>query len=477
MLVDQDDDDEEAEEEQEEQSMEMASNDETRAFAGHYKGTLLPVGLYEEEEEDDDEESDEDASGELEDDGQSMEMEVAGEGVTRAFAVFASSVGGSAKPRPSEVLRQEDAEDEELLRIQRGAGKATLPSSTKGKAKVMFGGVADSDEGESFLEYSIEEEGVTVDDQTMDVTMALGGVIEVSEAGKRKSIAPVSQEQDDEEEEEDDDNEEQDGQTMDLDQTAEMTRDMQDATSYGGIVSSQPYVPASSYTSANLALVGVGIPTPSTPSARLQAQLFARQSLTGGPTPAAAPASPYRASPRRALLPPSSIVQPFVAPSSPRRVPTSPRKSGIVAPSTPLANSTPTAQRQMSASPNKSRSKTTTTPNRPHFAFGTRSPFVPGGASSARKSPGPSNMRGMLQDQLHRNHQGLASPAGAAATKRVVELMGEQNKSAEEELTGSSFDGYEGDLVSLTASFSVLLDADLMILGFAGFSNQGDSIC
>ena len=117
--------------------MEMASNDQTRAFAGHFGGTLVPADLYEGE----------DSSGSEDVDG-SMEMEEA-DGITRAFQPQAQALGG--KPRFSEVVRQEDAEDEEIRRQL-----AEQEKGGKTRGTVMFGGVGDESEEEGD---DVESEG------------------------------------------------------------------------------------------------------------------------------------------------------------------------------------------------------------------------------------------------------------------------------------------------------------------------------
>jgi hypothetical protein len=489
--------------------MEIASDEDTRRFAGHFAGTTVPASALDQDEDDDMVNGDLEADGESDEDDGTAEMDVANTGeITSAFAQEQTSVfnsqraatttgttqsapsamrarprfsevvrqqdaededamrelgmakGGNSqeaaassavRPRPrfSEAARQEDAEDEELLRelgIAKGGAKpaATAPSAQsngKGRASVMFGGVPSSDDADDAAQLDEDDDTEDHSDQTsamdvtMDQTMALGRVLSVAGV-----VASHKEDQEDfveEGEKEGGEDDEEDAsmemsiaeKTMDFDQTA----DMLDATTYGGIVSA---------------------PAPSTPSARLQAQLFARQ-LAEGILPAGT-ASPMRNSPRRVVFPvPAQPQQVLPTPPTVANPLKSPRVIANI-PKSPSKVSSPVKARFIEPAPAAS----TSTPTR------STSPKVCAPLSAGRSPGGSLSLRGMLQAQLSQNAaqasprspyappSSLASsPKRAArgswesprAKSRVVELKG---KSTEEDSTGSSFGGYLDEEVS-----------------------------
>ncbi|GAA5991193.1 hypothetical protein JCM10908_006583 [Rhodotorula pacifica] len=237
------DEDEDAEEDiyESEPSMEIAGDEVTLAFASHFAGTQIPisalsnslaadeddedaVGLEEQEEDD----SISDAGGD-EDGTQAMD-EVTTDGITSAFAqqlapaavsmgpIASIEIGGfDAKavatttqanaqlqlfgtgsapaaerprgPRPSEVARNEDQEDEEVMR-QLGFAKGGKPR----KSRVGFAaGVIDEEDEDDEEDGDVDMEE---DDETagMDMTAAIGGIVSspartvASEAGDESGI-------------------------------------------------------------------------------------------------------------------------------------------------------------------------------------------------------------------------------------------------------------------------------------------------
>lgn len=297
------------------ESMEIAGDEPTRAFAGHFAGTTVPV------DEDDDGEGEAIEGGEeagessFEDGDGSADMEEATSDFTMAFAAQQARSGafqpalaaapvavagaGATKPRFSVMVRQEDAEDEEILRELARARAEVAPAPAL-KA-VGFGGVPSSEEEDS------EEE----DGEAMDETTALDGLI---------SAADVTTH-------DDSDDDLFDESMMDA------TTDMQDATTYGGILAPTQVIPTPVVVDAPIQADATpsepaaplartpepevevsppqGVLTPSTASARLQAALFARQSLAASQNAAAAAAAAH----------PPTTLEP---PRSPRRVSVSP---------------------------------------------------------------------------------------------------------------------------------------------------------
>lgn len=394
-------------------SMEMASNDVTRAFANHYRGTV-PQSIYAQDAADAEAVAEEEREDSFNDDGE-LSMEEVTTDITSAFAqeqtaLLHSQNASKPKPRHSEVVRQEDAEDAEIMRslgMQRGGRSAV---TFGGQTGTVAGGVQEEDDFSG-------EEGDTIDagidegEQTMDMTMAIGSVLTGagSKGKERQSVGFAGVASSDEE----DSDEEMEDQTMDMDNTMAM----QEATSYGGIIAT-------------------GVPTPSTPSARLQAQLFARQTAGTSPIKAGTPSAPHN-SPRRSLLPPSSATK------SPRRVlllnaapVPKPKFEAFELPSTPVR----------AGSPSKARTPT----------------FPPAPSSLSARSPGGSlSLKGLLQEQLAKSGQSLspyrapsslASPARKATwdspKTRPETLSISGVKVKEEDSTGSSFGGY-GEEVSL----------------------------
>ena len=202
-------------------------------------------------------------------------------------------------------------------------------------------------------------------------------------------------------------------------QVDDRTSNMVEATTHGGILSLA--VPASS------------IAAPSTPTARLQAQIFSRQS-----TGAAISASPRPNSPRRIVAPTRSPTKPL---PSPRR---------IASPTKPAPGSPATPRRAGRAS--MSPIKKPATPN-----FGAA---PPGGlTNSARRTPGGSlSLKGLMEEQRKLAQapptespkppvqRRWDSPRGAGAS-RVEEMRAEQ--AVEDDSTGSSFGLYGDEVRSL----------------------------
>lgn len=264
-----------------EESMEMAGDDVTVAFAGHFKGSI-PASVY---AEDEDEDEDLMGAGIEDDEDCTQEMDVAeGDEMTRFFvkettAIINAQALPSAlrsnpapiststgfKPRASVGVRmQSEDDDDEAIMKSLGLGKGNRP-----RASVAFRGAPTEDEED---DADTDEEDRTM---AMDMTVAIGStIVSSTSAAGRVGFAGVE-----------DDSEEEDEEDISM---MEQTMDMEAATgNYGSILKPE------------VEFHDPGVATPSTASARLQAQLFARQSLNGiapGTTPIKAPNSPRRSS-------------------------------------------------------------------------------------------------------------------------------------------------------------------------------------
>lgn len=456
-------------------SMEMAAEDTTRAFAGHFGGTV-PASVYDEEGEGEE--------GEFEEEEE--DMEVADGDVTSAYAsqftVVHNSqapsssspqdpvdVKGKGKPRFSEVFRQEDAEDAAAmaeLGMRRGAPPAAPvvapPAPPAAKAKPRFSEVVrqqDADDEEVFQQLGLQKGrapaqssvsfgGVPSSDDddrgeeaTMDMTIAVGKVLSQT----------VEEEEDEHLEYVDEEDQTVDmsfatvavDRTMNLNEEDEdgtgamdeYTTNMVEATTHGGILATSAPPPPQSPSPPPPAPLPTAV-VPPTPSARLKAQLFQRPSIGG-----ASPASPRLNSPRRVLLPASSVsaTPPRASPRkwlpSPRRVTsTTPAASPMQSPSTlaPQSPATPRrAGRSLSLSPTK--------------------PLAP---DSARRTPGGSlSLRGLMLEQQRElalppslvspARQRWGSPRGGSARVDVIR----EAEGKEEDSTGSSLGGAYRDEV------------------------------
>ena len=306
----------------EEMSMEMAGDEVTRAFAGHFGGTV-PASVY------DDAEVDEEVIGEgieeeLEDGTEEMDV-AEGDEITRFFAkeqtvlfnaqalpsafkgTKAATKASPLKPRKSVGVRMqtEDEEDEEAMKSL-GLGRGNKP-----RASVAFGGSAVPEEE--------DDADTDEDDRTMamDLTMAVGGtILSTTNQPRNVGFAGFADNSDADE----------DTTVENIQETSmsEQTMDMEAATAnYGGILPSAP--------------VDLGVLTPTTASARLQAQLFARQSLTNSGTPVKAPMSPRRLSVPRSVHASPHVLQ--SASRSPRA--TTPTRNSPTKRMAPLSNRSP----------------------------------------------------------------------------------------------------------------------------------------
>ena len=305
----------------EEMSMEIAGDEVTRAFAGHFGGTV-PASVY------DDAGVDEEVMGEgieeeLEDGTEEMDV-AEGDEITRFFAkeltvlfnaqalpsafkgTKAATKASPLKPRKSVGVRMqtEDEEDEEAMKSL-GLGRGNKP-----RASVAFGGSKVEEE---------DDADTDEDDRTMamDLTMAVGGtILSATMQPRNVGFAGFADNSDAEEDTT--------VENIQEESMSEQTMDMEAATAnYGGILPPAP--------------VDLGVLTPTTASARLQAQLFARQSLTTSGTPVKAPMSP-----RRLSVPRSVHASPHVlhaAGRSPRA--TTPTRSSPTKKSSTLSNRSP----------------------------------------------------------------------------------------------------------------------------------------
>lgn len=460
-------DSDEDDEEDSEPSMEIAADEVTRAFAGHFAGTTVPASAFDDPNDEDEQEDEEDS-----DDEGSSDMDVANTGeITSAFASQKTGVFNSGISQPPAVA---PAPAPSALRPE-----TSVAPVDKGKSRVsvMFGGVPSSDDEDATMD--IDEDADTADHTgAMDMTSAVGGLITVGGAPSQgltvEEVVSAVEETvvaEEEDEEEDDDDESAAGEMS----MAEQTVDMMDATSYGGILS---------------------VATPSTPSARLQAQLFARQ-LGDGTLPANA--SPVRSSPRRLVnptperqntatfkspaRPPAPIFapkSPIVPPKSPRalelkspaRRAASPRKSLVGAPSParqPVVSAAAVATPPRPVSPIKRSTTPTLAATTPRATF---TPKVLPPVSAGRSPGGSLSLRGLLQEQLNRTAASPKSPRAAppsslASPKRAGKGTWDSPKSVsrlselkgvaltEDDNTESSFGGYLDEEVSGPSSIEV----------------------
>ncbi|KAM0749290.1 hypothetical protein T439DRAFT_381667 [Meredithblackwellia eburnea MCA 4105] len=487
-------------EEDEDESMEMAAGEVTSAFkfAGHFRGTV-DQSVYDDEEDDDQEGGEEEEVVEEEEEEEDMEEADPGS-ITGAFgSQFSLPQSSSAaalpppapvlsfrpspskvspekrKPRFSEVFRQDDADDAAMMaELGMVRGRAAQfeslsqsqsqsqpqPESqqqekrkprisefvrgfdteddevfqqlglTKGKAgpnvsASSMGSGAEDKSGRG--EDEDEEDGQTgrMDGETMEMTVAIGGVLSTSQQSQQSLANPPSQpEEIDEEEMEEEDNDV----DMSMATTAaggDHTANMEEATSHGQIFTSHPLA---------------GVPTPSTPSARLRAQLF-RQSLGADGT--SGMPSPFLNSPRRRVFG-NTRTSPQKQPvsKSPRRSPIkfsmSASTSRIPSTSVPVSPGVNrTAMRASSTSPvKKSTAMTTspkksTTPVKPPMTFGNLAP------SSATRTPGGSlSLKGLMNLEQEKEKRAAQVPVAS----RVGELRASAAEQ-DEDVTGSSFGG------------------------------------
>lgn len=285
-----------------EMSMEMANDEVTRAFAGHFGGTV-PASVYTEEVDEDlngpGMESESEEEDEDDDDDGTRAMEVVQEGeneITRFFAgeqtalVNAKVTVGGAAPlasamrnarRPSEMMREEDREDEEVMR-QLQLSKGGKGTAIKSRASVCFGGEGDSIDDDDEAETEDEADRT----EAMEMTMAVGQGILISHP------APPS--------------------------THHSKANVQ--VGFAGILESDEENDTIELAKLVVAPVvyNLGISTPSTPTARYQAELFARQQAQLG----------------------TSSTGPIQPPNSPRRVNTPIRSASPRKPSTSAAHAT-----------------------------------------------------------------------------------------------------------------------------------------
>lgn len=423
-----------------ETSMEMADDNVTRAFANHYQGTV-PHSVYAQDAADAAAEAQElEEENSIDEDG-TQAMEEVTEDITGAFAneptavrnAFAAAAVSTAtsvkaKPRHSEVARQEDREDAEILRSLgmmkgRGVNGVVVPVvKNKVRGGVSFGGnLIDDDEDDESSE-EMDAEGDTFDEgeKTMEMTTAIGSVL--TNKGKGRQSIGLSAEVSDGSEDGSDEEDMNDEKTMDMDATMAM----QDATMYGGIIAGDN-----------------GVPTPSTPSARLQAQLFARQAQSAAfasPVKVKVQPSLHQAphnSPRRSILP-----TPASASKSPRKVLNLP-SSTIATPNFKLAN-------KAEPQPTLSTPKRSGSPFKSPFKAPTPK-FVPKVLPGARSPGGSLSLKGLLQEQMagsaYKAPSSLASPARKVNGWESPGNALKQEDLKEEDNTESSFGGY-GEEVS-----------------------------
>ncbi|GAA5889688.1 hypothetical protein JCM5296_002432 [Sporobolomyces johnsonii] len=295
-------DNEEDDDLQSEPSMEIAGDEVTLAFRGHFAGTQLPVSAL----EPDDESSASENEGEDEDGTQAMEevtsdvtsamwgqqtglfnsqavharaqaeeQQVAGASgasvaLSSSFELHGAPTAAApaqerARPRFSEVARAEDADDEQVMR-ELGFSRGGKPR----KSRIAFAGVPeedDDDEQDSGSEADMDEGD---DTGAMEMTNAVGGLLP-------SANAPAIEE--DEDDDEDDAAEEAEvsmqltgsasisgEHTMDMDVSyaaeATSTMAMAEATTYGSILSAPLPAPDQLRRSASPARVALRASSP-----------------------------------------------------------------------------------------------------------------------------------------------------------------------------------------------------------------------
>ncbi|KAK4051993.1 hypothetical protein OIO90_004523 [Microbotryomycetes sp. JL221] len=380
-----DDEDDEGSFAESEPSMELAADEVTHAFRGHFAGTKLPVSVLtgqDEEEQDQNFEGDDSVQSTNEDseDGTADMDEANTAEITSAFAQQKTSVFNSQsapqqqpqasarspgkKPRFSEVVRQEDEEDDEIMR-HLGLRK---PGSSAADVKTHET-EQDEDEGDDAERHD--------DTAAMDMTTAVGVVLQASSTVSDAATVPSSN-------------------AVDADMETDQTADVQDATGVGGILTTSVARAPANDKATNSA--------PATPNSR-------RQSLASRSPRRLSLRSPR--SPRRLTNPPSA--EAFATGRSPARsvspMPAAPIVSPVrramslepgavssssqLEPSSSLVVPTKTPPRVISPL----RSTTTLTPGRtPRSGFTPRVLVPP---QSAGRSPGGSlSLRGLLQEQM-----------------------------------------------------------------------------
>ncbi|GAA5841839.1 hypothetical protein JCM9279_003125 [Rhodotorula babjevae] len=228
-----------------EASMEIAGDEVTLAFRGHFAGTQIPVSALQEDDDEHDEGSSLERSMDEDEDG-TMAMDEVTDGVTSAFAAHfaqpaaaasssqeageggfdasvvharaqaettpafplfgaASSASSSAAakaadiaqaykragPRPSELARQEDEDDEAVMR-ELGFARGGRPRKSRVGSTIVEEDEDEDDENDS-------EGEVDMEDATgaMDMTTAIGGIVQA--ASSQEGSAVVEEEDDDEE--------------------------------------------------------------------------------------------------------------------------------------------------------------------------------------------------------------------------------------------------------------------------------------
>ncbi|SCZ87605.1 BZ3500_MvSof-1268-A1-R1_Chr2-2g05071 [Microbotryum saponariae] len=297
---DDDEDDSYADDAASEPSMEIVGDEMTVAFASHFAGCNMPVSAV--IGQDDETLSDDEQRSESGSDGDSMEIANADE-ITSAFGQeLGARPSMAGRPRPSEMRRQEDADDDAIMRElglvkAKGASAARAPARPKG---IMFAGVPSSDDDAPQANEEDDDNGaITVADGTMamDCTSAIGRVVAVAGAGAGVGTSAQDEYSDDEDDEA--------SIAMDLTGRTDVTStNLMDLTSTSLLDTTSTNLVDMTSTSLmemkNPFLGIVSAPTPSTPLARQRAQVFARQ-VAAGLLPAEP--SPIPASPRRVMYP------------------------------------------------------------------------------------------------------------------------------------------------------------------------------
>ncbi|SCV70498.1 BQ2448_1892 [Microbotryum intermedium] len=441
-----DEDDSYADDSASEPSMEMVGDEVTVAFASHFAGCNMPVSAV--VGQDDEAPSDDEQRSESDSNGDSMEMANADE-ITSAFGQeLGARPSMAGRPRPSEMRRQEDADDDAIMR-ELGLVKAKAASAAGAQPRskgIMFAGVpSDDDEGPQMSEQAGGDDTTVADDtMPMDYTTAIGRVVTV--AGEDAGAGESTHDEDS------DDEDDEASIAMDLTGRTDVT-----STNLMGLTSTNLLDATSTnlmdMTSMSLMemknpfVAVVSAPTPSTPLARQRMQAFARQ-VAAGLLPAEP--SPIPASPRRVFYP--GLQRMSIGYRSPGRALAIPPIS--TSKSTPLAPNSP-ARAQISV---PSASKVTTGPVSPQkpmspvkMAATPRSTAaVPLVLSAPRtiggKSPGPQSLRSKLQEQKQTSAAARApsfkSPvrvnwsASPVSSRRISTIQ----QTHDEDSTGSSFD-------------------------------------
>lgn len=388
------------------------SGDITNAFASHFNPT--PFQEEQEQQEDGEEEAEDDEG-----------MEIVNESeVTRAFQLGLG--GAKAKPRFSEIVRNEDEDDEAVLR-ELGLYNA----------RVQAGVVEKEDED---MEEEEEEESRQQVEQTveMDMTVAVGRIITTSSKNN----------DDDEDDEEEQEQVQEDDTTSHTQELSFATTDAEGDQITGTIMMEETRIHGSGILSRSLPP-----PPPLTPAERrLQARRIS--SIVANEEEEKSGRRGSLGSSRRGLpLPTTTVTSSSSVQMSTITTSILTTKSAIL--EFPILNSANISPRRKSSSPRKNPSASPTklsTPSRSRSRSRSQSPTKPPPSMSigpvGGRSPGGSlSLRGLiLKEQFENSQERIFLPPSYLARKSLSPRRSPSRRGEEEkDNTGSSFGTYRGE--------------------------------